>query len=211
MTSLYHRILGSPFVYEQVRPRVVGGIDMGPLYRRLHGGAERVVLDVGCGTGDALRYLEGFERYVGVDTDPVAISFAKKRAAGRPNVTFESRFLEDADVREIAPTGVVLSGVLHHCSNDEAVRILSLAASSPNLVRLVTSDIVFLPGAFFNNVMASLDRGRFCRTPDGYAELVRRAGLVVEEFAIERSHPSSDRVQYFMMTARKATEKASSA
>ena len=39
MTGLYRKLLGHPFVYDQVRPRVVGGIDMRPLYDLLAGEA----------------------------------------------------------------------------------------------------------------------------------------------------------------------------
>ena len=62
-------------------------------------------------------------------------------------------------------------GVLHHLSNEEAVRVLQLAKASPRLQRVVTQDIVFIPGALYNNVMAMMDRGRFCRSPDAYAAL----------------------------------------
>lgn len=200
MLGLYRKILGHPFVYDQIRPRVVGGIDMGPLYRRLAGAASQAVLDVGCGTGDALNHLAGHERYLGIDTDPVAIAAARARHGDQPGVRFEERLLEARDVEELAPTGVVLAGVLHHLDNDAAIDVLRLAASSPRLVRVVTSDIVFLPGMVFNNVLAMMDRGRYCRHPDAYASLARRAGLVVESGELMRSSPSNEKVQYYVMS-----------
>jgi len=199
MLALYRRILGHPFVYDQVRPRVVGGIDMRPLYDLLPVEARASVLDVGCGTGDALRYLDRFESYLGVDTDQVAIEAAKNRWGHLPNVRFEQRTLRAEDVADLSPTGVILSGVLHHLTNAEADGVLRLAASSPRLVRIVTSDIVFLPGKLFNNVMAMMARGRFCRDPDAYASLARRAGLTVEQGMTIGSSPTSDRVRYHLM------------
>ncbi|HVJ94118.1 MAG TPA: class I SAM-dependent methyltransferase [Labilithrix sp.] len=199
MLAIYRKILGHPFVYDQVRPRVVGGIDMQPLYDLLPSSARRSVLDVGCGTGDALRYLDSFESYLGVDTDEVAILAAQKRWSHKPNVRFEARTLRAEDIAELAPTGVVLSGVLHHLTNSEAEGVLRMAAGSPRLVRIVTSDIVFLPGMLFNNVMAMLDRGRYCRHPDAYASLARKAGLVVESATTISSSPTSDRVRYHVM------------
>jgi SAM-dependent methyltransferase len=199
MFGLYRRILGHPFVYEQVRPRVVGGIDMRPLYDLLPADARRSVLDVGCGTGDALKYIDEFESYLGVDTDEIAIRAARKRWGKKPNVRFEHRTLRAEDVADLAPTGVVLSGVLHHLTNAEAEGVLRLAAGSRRLVRIVTSDIVFLPGKLFNNVMAMMDRGRFCRSPDAYAALARRAGLEVEQGLTIASSPTSDRVRYHLM------------
>jgi SAM-dependent methyltransferase len=198
--SLYRKILGHPFIYDQVRPRVVGGIDMRPLYDLLPNEARESVLDVGCGTGDALNYLDGsFKSYFGVDTDEVAIEAARKRWSGRSNVRFEARTLRVDDIVDLAPTGVVLSGVLLHLTNTEAEGVLRLAAGSPSLVRVVTNDIVFLPGKLFNNVLAMMDRGRYCRDPDAYASLARRAGLQVDRAISIASSPTSDRVRYHAM------------
>lgn len=200
MPGLFRKLLGHPFVYDQVRPRVVGGIDMKPLYDLLGPEGRKVVLDVGCGTGDALRHLGDVERYLGVDTDPVAIDAARRRYGHRPNVRFECRHLHAADVIDFAPTGVVLSGVLHHLTNAEAEGIFRLALGSPSLVRIVTLDIVFLPGNLFNNVLAMMDRGRYCREPDAYAGLGRRAGLEVEKAFVMESSPGNERVQYYVMS-----------
>jgi hypothetical protein len=77
--------------------------------------------------------------------------------------------------------------------------VLRLAARSPRLVRIVTNDIVFLPGKLFNNVMAMMDRGRYCRDPDAYASLARRAGLVVDQGMTIASSATNSRVRYYMM------------
>jgi SAM-dependent methyltransferase len=208
---LWRKLLGHPFVYDQIRPRVVGGIDMRPLYDLLPETARRVVLDVGCGTGDALRYLDRFDVYLGVDNDPVAIEAARARWKHLPNARFEDRRLRAEDIAELAPTGVVLSGVLHHLTNEEAEAVLRMAAGSPDLVRIVTSDIVFLPGQLFNNVMAMMDRGRYCRDPDAYAALARRAGLEVEQGISMTSSPTSDRVRYHVMALRPRSSNGSEA
>lgn len=200
MPSPYQKILGHPFVYEKIRPRVVGGIDMRRLYEMLGPDGSLVVLDVGCGIGDALNYLEGFESYLGVDSDPVAIDAASARFSGQDGVRFVCRTLREEDVVELAPTGVVLSGLLHHLADPDAEAVLRLTARSPRLVRIVTNDIAFLPGKHFNNLLARLDRGRHCRVPEGYAALAKRAGLVVEKRAVVPSSPANDRVQYFAMS-----------
>lgn len=202
MPSLYKKILGHPFVYDHIRPLVVGGIDMGRLYDLLQGDAKKRVLDIGCGTGDALRYLSGFERYFGLDTDPIAIEAASARYRDRPGVSFATKMLAREDVASLEPTGVVLSGVLHHLTDDEAVGLFEMVRQAPSLVRIVTSDIVFIPGAkmIFNNVLARLDRGKYCRKPEGYQALARRAGLEVEHTTIISSSPDSDRVRYFLMS-----------
>src|ERR1044071_7366256 len=102
--SLYQRALGIPFVYNTIRPLVVGGVDMTPSYENLAAGEEDVVLDIGCGPGVSLTYLKAFRSLHGFDTDPVAIAFARKMAAGRENVTFEARAVTSADLEAIRPT-----------------------------------------------------------------------------------------------------------
>ena len=155
---------------------------------------------MGCGTGDALRYLAGFEGYLGIDTDPVAIGAATARYAMRPGVRFATKMLDQADLDAFQPTGVVLSGVLHHLSDDEAIGLFKLIAAAPKLARIATSDIVFVPGKHFNNLLARLDRGRYCREPDAYQALARRGGLEVERSETISSAPGSDRVRYFLMS-----------
>ena len=206
MLSLYRKILGHPFVYDHVRPRVVGGIDLSPVYDALRAESRRVILDVGCGTGDALRHIDGFERYVGLDTDPAAIATAKRRHADRANVSFACGLLDDALVESLAPTAVILAGVLHHLSNDDAHAVLGLARRSPRLQQVSTGDITFLPGHLVNNVFAMMDRGRFCRDPDAYAQLARRAGLDVERAGLHDVSPTNDRMRYYAMSLRPRVE-----
>ena len=55
--SLYSRIVGHPFVYNRIRPIIVGGIDVSGAYELLKMDAGSTVLDIGCGTGAALDYL----------------------------------------------------------------------------------------------------------------------------------------------------------
>src|SRR4029453_3247497 len=87
----YQKLLGHPFVYDRVRPWVVGGIDMTAFYESLESEATDVIVDVGCGRGDALRSLSSFKAYYGFGIDARAIETARSRAVGRPEVTFEAR------------------------------------------------------------------------------------------------------------------------
>jgi SAM-dependent methyltransferase len=198
--TLYQRILGNPFVYNHVRPLVSGGIDLTPLYRRLAAGPDSVILDVGCGTGDALRYLGSFQRYVGIDTDPIAIEFARREYGSSARVSFECRRVVERDFDELGPTHVILGGLIHHIDDREAIELLTMAQRSRRLEKVVTNDIVYLPREPISNLLARLDRGRFCRREREYASLAEKAGLEVVEAAIERSHPTRGLAKYIMMT-----------
>ena len=191
--------LGHPWVFEHLRPLAVGGIDFSHAYKRLQCGDDSAVLDVGCGTGDALRHLPPVRSYLGVDIDPRAVAYAIRRWRGRENARFEIRYVGESDLREIRPTHVTLIGLLHHMSDDEAGGLLRMLAKSPGLARVVALDTVFLPGHPFNNLMASLDRGRHVRNKDAYAKIAVASGLRVEDHYIARSHPTRGLVWYNTM------------
>jgi SAM-dependent methyltransferase len=198
LTALYNRILGHPFVYDRVRPFVVGGIDLSPLYQSLESGPDDVILDVGCGTGIAHEYLKGFRTYHGFDTDPVAIEAATAKTAAA-NVHYDCRLLTPEDVTRIRPTRVILAGILHHLSDDEALALLRMCGSSSSDVRIVTADPTYLPGQWVSNTFAFFDRGRFVRKPPGYKGLAERAGLRIVRDEIIRLHPTKGRVLFLMM------------
>lgn len=200
--SLYQRVLGIPFVYDKVRPFVVGGIDMSPVYAALECRADDVVLDIGCGTGVALTHLKEFRRYLGIDTDPIAIDAAKRRHSMRPNVDFECKLCTPADVRALQPTLVVMSGLLHHLSNSDSLGLLRMLGECGSIRRAVTLDIVYLDGLehLVSNAFAALDRGRFCRRREAYAELVRESGLRLVKDELIWASPNSRRARYLLMT-----------
>ncbi|MEO8902273.1 MAG: class I SAM-dependent methyltransferase [Polyangiaceae bacterium] len=198
--NLYQRILGTPFVYNHVRPFAVGGIDMSPFYDRVQATAADVVLDVGCGTGDALRYLTSFARYEGIDTDEIAIGFARKTYGEQPKVTFSCQLCTAEDVARIQPSRVLLCGLLHHLSDDQVLTLLAALKASPKLQRIVTSDIVYLDKSLVSNFLASMDRGRFCRRRDEFEALVARASLRVVESTVIRCHPKTGLAKYLLMT-----------
>lgn len=190
--------MAHPFVYDVVRPLAVGGVDLSPLYDQIRD-PEAVILDVGCGTGSALRYLRQFRSYLGMDTDPVAIEHARSRHASS-KVSFSTQICTPDDVRRVQPSHVVLAGVLHHLTDAQAVDLLSALPESQRLQQVLTADIVFLPGHPLGNLLASLDRGRHCRSEEGYLELVKQSGLSVRSSFIARSRPVTGLGKYLYLT-----------
>jgi SAM-dependent methyltransferase len=203
--KLYRRILGQPFIYDHIRPLVVGRIDWSPLYRNLDAGPRDIILDVGCGTGVAHQYLTGFAAYYGFDTDDIALASARKKTAAA-NVHYECRIVTPADIERIAPTRIVLAGLLHHLSDDDCLGLLRMCAMAPSVRRIATSDVVYLQGKHISNLLAFLDRGKFARRREPYLNLVRKSGLRIVREEIVRSHPTSGRALYLMMTLEPPTQ-----
>jgi SAM-dependent methyltransferase len=192
------QVMAHPFVYDVIRPMAVGGVDLSPLYDQIQS-PDAVILDVGCGTGSALRYLSSFQSYTGMDTDPVAIEHARARF-GSARVAFSAQMCTPADVRRLAPSHVVLAGVLHHLRDSEVVELFAALLESPRLEQVLTADIVFLPRHPVGNLLASLDRGRFCREERGYLALVEQGGLAVRSRFIARSRPRTGLGKYLYLT-----------
>lgn len=187
-----------PFAYDVVRPLLVGGVDLSPLYDQIQS-PDAVILDVGCGTGNALSYLRSFRSYVGMDTNAIAVNHARARH-GSGRVSFEARACTSEDVRSLAPSHVVLAGILHHLSDGDALELLASLPESPRLERVLTADIVYLPGHPLGNWLASIDRGEFCRTERGYLDLAERSGLRLRSRFIARSRPRTGIGKYLYMT-----------
>ena len=204
--SLYSRIVGHPFVYNRIRPIIVGGIDVSGAYELLKLDAGSTVLDIGCGTGAALDYLKSYKTYVGIDIDESAIRFARHKHGHEPNVSFECGTCGDDEFVRLSPTHVVMAGLLHHLDDATAIALLSGVGRAPSLVRAITIDIVYLKGEWLNNMMAKLDRGKFCRTESEYHALVDRAGLRRSQSVITKSHPKSNGVKYLVMTLERSTD-----
>jgi len=202
--SLYQRVLGHPFVYDRIRPLVVGGIDWSPLYRNLDAGPGDVILDVGCGTGIAHQYLKDFAGYTGFDTDPVAIRTAEEKTAG-PNVKYECRIVTPADVARLRPTRIILAGLLHHLSDDDCLSLLRMCGSVDSVKRIATSDVVYLDGEIVSNVLAFFDRGKFVRRRQRYLDLIGQTGLRIRKEEIVRSHPENGKALYFMTALEPST------
>lgn len=199
--SLVQRILGKQFVYDYVRPAVVGGIDLGVTYRELGVRASDVVLDIGCGTGAILKQLGDFAAYVGVDTDGVALAHARRRAK-KLALSDKTRFIEgivDAALLEaVRPHVALLAGLLHHLPDEDSEALLRALSAQRGLRRVVTLDITLVPGKVFNNLLSVLDRGQYCRSPREYSALARLAGFNVEGKLIPAA-PSNPRVLYWHM------------
>ena len=169
---------------------MVGGLDLTASYDNLDVTENDVVVDIGCGAGDALRYLKRFRALYGFDIDGAAIGYARKRARGRSDVVFAARAITVADLEAIKPTRVMMSGLLHHLADNEAIELLKMCANAPSVKRIATMDPVFLPGEHVSNFCALLDRGKYVRDTDGFRALATSAGLSIRKSSVMPCHPT---------------------
>jgi SAM-dependent methyltransferase len=176
ITTGVRAVLSSPRVsdtFQRLMGGHVGRTDFATTMVRAAAGTR--VLDIGCGTGDLLRYLPAGIVYEGWDPSADYIEAARQRFGTRG--TFHAGLLGEDDVRRAAPFDVVIaSGVLHHLDDDELVAFAHLARLAVrDGGRLVSIDPVFEPGQHpLARYLIARDRGQHVRSRDAYVTLVGR-------------------------------------
>ena len=159
-------ILLSPTVY-RVFTDLVGGsrarTEFVRRYVRPRPG-DRIV-DIGCGTGELVRFLPGTE-YVGFDASADYVQAARAQH-GRLGRFVEARVGGASLVSEPPFDLAIAFGVLHHLDDAEADRLFAEARSLLKPAgRLVTYDGCWLAGqSRWARWFISKDRGRAIRTP----------------------------------------------
>jgi SAM-dependent methyltransferase len=174
--SLYQYIMGRPWVYDRLRPMVIGGFNYSAVYAWLQCTEEDIVLDVGCGTGHAMEFLDKFKAYHGFDIDSLALDAFRLKYPDR-KIELYAHILSREDVQRLRPNKVVAIGLLHHLTDGEASDLLNDLSGCDSVRRIITLDTVYLPGKWSSNFLAFMDRGRHTRKQDGYRALANNAGL----------------------------------
>lgn len=133
------------------------------------------VLDVGCGTAEIRLFLPDVE-YYGYDPSARYIEAAKNRLreAHKTGKLLHAT-LDEAALNELPKFDIVLvSGVLHHLTDVEAMRLAELAkAALKEGGRLVTIDPCLAEGqSLIARYLVSHDRGMHVRNVDGYRSVV---------------------------------------
>lgn len=176
------RWLKIPFLYNAFQAAVGGNA----LRRRIIQNHVRAkpsnkVIDIGCGSAQALRCLPEVE-YLGLDTNAQYIASAKRTHGTKGTFIIgdthslrgDSRF-QNADI-------VITIGVLHHLDDQDAAHCIRFAYDAlKEGGRFIFHDPCWTPnqGAFSKYIMAR-DRGRNIRTEQEYRRLVAKLFSNVE-------------------------------
>lgn len=131
------------------------------------------VLDIGCGTGDILNFLDDIE-YHGFDLDPTYIEMAKKRYGAR-GAFFCKAVSRHAFPGESTFDIILAMGIVHHLRDDEAEQLFELAYHllKPS-GRLITYDGCYTEKqSIVEKFFLNIDRGKYVRTEKAYNDLAR--------------------------------------
>ena len=143
------------------------------------------ILDIGCGPGDFLHYLQDVE-YVGFDNNAAYIREAERRYGHR--ATFLVRDLRRVKSLPRGPFDIVLAkGLIHHLSDQEALHLLALARRhlKPGGRFVCLEGVYTKQQGFWARYFVSRDRGRHVRTLAGYRALLRSVFRGVKTFVYD--------------------------
>jgi SAM-dependent methyltransferase len=163
-------------------------------------GAHGFVLDIGCGDARVLRFTRP-QRYVGLDLHRPSIQRARRRWGHRGGVE-----LVEADITRTALGAwrgadvVVISNLLHHIADEEALALLDRVVGEVQPERILVQDAE--PSGAMAPVVRALDGGENLRRR---AQLL---GLVEPRFDAREVERWSNRMRsfhYFLLELRPAT------
>ena len=197
MVGFYSKLMGSSFVYDHVRPKLLGGFDFSIVYNWLETTEEDVVIDIGCGGGEALEYFPRFKKYCGFDVDGDALTRLREKYRS-DRIHTRNRALSAADVAELCPSKVIMVGILHHLKHCEIRELVGVLGGAHTVRRMVTLDPVYRPGRRLSNFLAKLDRGHFVRNESGYRQLFEESPFAINDSAALSS--GNGIAKYFAMS-----------
>jgi ubiquinone/menaquinone biosynthesis C-methylase UbiE len=136
------------------------------------------VVDLGCGTGSALKFLPDDIRYMGIDSSQRYIDSAREKHGNRGtfHVSTVSAAKKNALVENESIDLVICNGLLHHLSDLEVEELLTLSKSIlAKTGRLVCCEPAFLAHqSSVSRKLMSFDRGKGIRTELEWKEMFEK-------------------------------------
>lgn len=133
------------------------------------------ILDIGCGTGSIVSYLNNQE-YYGYDINFHNIRFAKKKYGNKG--IFKCKRFTNQEAKNLPKFNLIfLFGVIHHLNDFEVLRLLKILKKSLNKKNGVICSIdgvkekkqSIIAKFFLDN-----DRGKFVRKKNEYISLIKK-------------------------------------
>jgi SAM-dependent methyltransferase len=179
VTSGIRAILSLPVFYDFVQNALGAGRYRAEIARQYVAGgraAKLRVLDVGCGTARILDHLPECT-YVGFDYSERYIAAAERRYGGRGTFVLAEATQAPLENWRGDFDCLLMLGLLHHLDDDAALTLFRTAGSTlaPGGRIIAVDPTVSAETHPVGRYLASRDRGRNVRSPEGYEALARRA------------------------------------
>lgn len=174
ITSGIRRLLSSPLIYSQFQ-NLMGAKKGWEIICKdyLCINTNMSMLDIGCGPADVLNYLPDGIDYWGFDISKDYIDKAQQKFNNKGH--FSCKFFENIDLEYLPKFDrVLMSGVLHHMEDEDAIEVLKLVFQSlKEGGKLITIDPCYDPNqSKIARFLVSKDRGQNVRYESQYTSLV---------------------------------------
>jgi SAM-dependent methyltransferase len=175
-----HRFLQFAAVYDGVQRLLGGRRARGRFVARLGITAGTRLLDIGCGTGELVRYLPAGVDYLGYDPNPAYVTQARRRHGTH------AQFLEGSAKNPPDTRGyfdlILATGVLHHLDDSEVGRLLDQVSEclAPAGAFVALDPVLHEGQSWISRFLVGRDRGLHVRTTEGYLALFDRHALEAE-------------------------------
>lgn len=143
------------------------------------------ILDIGCGPGDILVYLDDVD-YIGFDENPKYVEAAKSRFGNR--ATFYCSRVSTETIPPKASYDIVLAvAILHHLDDAEALQLCQLASAALKPGgRFISLDACYTQDqSLIARLIIAQDRGQYVRSQEGYLQIISQ---VFSEFKVSIRH-----------------------
>lgn len=101
---------------------------------------EILIVDVGCGNGDMLRYLADYGlknnlifKLIGLDANDFTINHARNLSVNYPNISYRCENIFDVKFKMMPSDIVLCTLTLHHFKDDEIMKIMAVFYANANL------------------------------------------------------------------------------